>query len=123
GGRRGRAGAAVWGPGRRRPRPHPPNTGPRRFTAGQRDAAREVSIEQVQAGVDRSSVALGHCLAAPAPTPSQDAARREGAVRLADALARPPAHYPAGLPLRGFEGLSPEGTAPRLGPPAGGVRR
>src|SRR5438552_6439608 len=36
----------------------------RRFAARQRDAAREVSLDQLQAGLDRSSLALGRCLAA-----------------------------------------------------------
>src|SRR5437588_144962 len=43
----------------------------RRFAAQQRDAAREVSLEQVRAGVENSSVALGRGLAADTPTPSQ----------------------------------------------------
>src|SRR5262249_50548836 len=46
----------------------------RRFTAQQRDAAREVSLEQVQAGVEHSSVALGRTPAAAPPTPRQLAA-------------------------------------------------
>jgi RNA polymerase sigma-70 factor (ECF subfamily) len=94
----------------------------RRFATRQRDAAREVSLEQVQAGVDRSSVALGRCLAAQAPTPSQDAVRREGAVRLADALARLPADYQTVLLLRVFEELSAEETARRMGRTPGAVR-
>src|SRR5262249_21185208 len=36
----------------------------RRFAAQQRDAAREVSLDQLRAGVERSSLALGKCLAA-----------------------------------------------------------
>src|SRR6516165_10511279 len=65
----------------------------RRFGAQQRDCAREVSLDQVQAGIDRSSVALGRGLAAGTPSPSQAACQREAAVRLADALARLPDDY------------------------------
>src|SRR6516162_6656448 len=60
----------------------------RRFAAQQRDAAREVSLDQLRAGVERSSLALGKCLAADGASPSQAAQQREAAVRLADALAR-----------------------------------
>src|SRR5262249_9128787 len=42
----------------------------RRFAAQQRDAAREVSLDQLQAGVDRPSAAFGRCLAADTPRPS-----------------------------------------------------
>src|SRR5262245_7268863 len=78
----------------------------RRYTAQQRNAAREVSLEQVQTGVEQSSMALGRCLAAETPTPSQLAARREAAVRLADTIARLPPDYQTVLVLRVFEGLS-----------------
>src|SRR5437870_7846755 len=39
----------------------------RRFAARQRDASREVSLEQMRAGVEQSSVMLGHSLAARTP--------------------------------------------------------
>src|SRR5579884_1951025 len=65
----------------------------RHYGARQRDAAREVSLDQVQAGVDRSSLALERCLAADGPSPSQVAAQHESALRLADALARLPEDY------------------------------
>jgi RNA polymerase sigma-70 factor, ECF subfamily len=94
----------------------------RRFAAQQRNAAREVSLEQVQAGLDQSSAALGRCLAAETPTPSQLAARREAAVRLADTIARLPADYQTVLVLRVFEGLSAEEVARRMNRSAGAVR-
>src|SRR5438105_9353012 len=75
----------------------------RRFAAQQRDAAREVSLDQVRAGLDRSSAALGRSLAADTPPPSQLAAQREAAVRLADTLARLPQDYQTVLLLRVFE--------------------
>jgi RNA polymerase sigma-70 factor (ECF subfamily) len=83
----------------------------RRFNAQQREAAREVSLEQVQHGLERSSLALGRCLADRMPTPSQIAVQREAAVRLADALARLPEDYQTVLLLRVFEELSAEEVA------------
>src|SRR5579885_1028970 len=86
----------------------------RRFAAQQRDTAREVSLEQMQRGVEQSSVALGQCLAADTPTPSQMAARREASVRLANALASLPEDYQTVLMLRIFEQLSAEEVAQRM---------
>jgi RNA polymerase sigma-70 factor (ECF subfamily) len=94
----------------------------RRFTAQQRDAAREISLEQMQASVEHSSLALGHCLAADTPSPSQLAVQRENAVRLADALARLPIDYQTVLLLRVFEELPAEEVAQRMDRTAGAVR-
>ena len=94
----------------------------RHFAAQQRDAAREVSMEQMRAGVDQSSLALGNCLAAAGPSPSQDAAERESAVRLADALSRMPSDYQTVLLLRVFEELPAEEVAQRMERTAGAVR-
>jgi RNA polymerase sigma-70 factor (ECF subfamily) len=94
----------------------------RHFTAQQRDAAREVSLEQVRAGLDKSSAALGRCLAADTPTPSSLAAHHEASVRLADTLARLPPNYQTVLLLRVFEGLSADEVAQRMNSTAGAVR-
>jgi RNA polymerase sigma-70 factor (ECF subfamily) len=94
----------------------------RRFAARQRDAAREVSLEQVRHGVEQSSLALGRNLSADTPTPSQLASQRESAVRLADALARLPEDYQTVLLLRVFEELPAEEVAQRMGRTAGAVR-
>jgi RNA polymerase sigma-70 factor, ECF subfamily len=94
----------------------------RHFATRQRDAAREVSLEQVQQGLDRSSLNLGRCLDAGTPTPSQLVARGEAAIRLADTLARLPEDYRTVLVLRVFEGLSAEEVAERMGRSAGAVR-
>jgi RNA polymerase sigma-70 factor (ECF subfamily) len=94
----------------------------RRFATRQRDAAREVSLDQLRAGLDRSSVNLGRCLAADTPAPSQAAAQREAAVRLADVLARLPEDYQTVLALRVFEGLPAEEVARRMNRSAGAVR-
>ena len=94
----------------------------RRFAARQRDAAREVSMEQVRAGVENSSLALGRGLPAATPSPSHAAAQRESALRLAEALARLPEDYQTVLLLRVFEGLPAEEVAKRMGRTAGAVR-
>jgi len=94
----------------------------RRFAAQQRDAAREVSLEHVRAGVDQSSLALGRCLAADGPTPSSIAAQHEASVRLAEKMACLPANYQTVIVLRVFEGLSAEEVAQRMDSTAGAVR-
>jgi RNA polymerase sigma-70 factor (ECF subfamily) len=94
----------------------------RRFAAQQRDSAREVSLDQVRAGVEHSSVALARGLAADTPTPSQLAAKRESALQLADALARLPEDYQTVLLLRIFEEMPAEEVAQRMGRTAGAVR-
>jgi RNA polymerase sigma-70 factor (ECF subfamily) len=94
----------------------------RHYSARQRDAAREISIDQVRAGVEQSSLALGRGLAASTPSPSQDAVRRESAVQLADALARLPEDYRTVLLLRVFEELPAAEVAERMGRTAGAVR-
>jgi len=94
----------------------------RHYGARQRDTDREVSLDQVQAGVDHSSLALERCLAANGPSPSQLALQHEAAVRLADALARLPEDYQNVLLLRVFEELPAEEVAERMGRSAGAVR-
>jgi RNA polymerase sigma-70 factor (ECF subfamily) len=94
----------------------------RRFTAQQRDASREVSLDQVRAGVEHSSVALARGLAADVPSPSEAATQRESAVRLADALSKLPEDYRDVLMLRIFEELPAEEVAQRMNRSAGAVR-
>jgi RNA polymerase sigma-70 factor (ECF subfamily) len=94
----------------------------RRYGARQRDAAREVSLDQVRAGLEQSSLALARGLAAGGPSPSSAAAGREDAVRLADALAHLPEDYQTVLLLRVFEGLPAEDVARHMGRSAGAVR-
>jgi RNA polymerase sigma-70 factor (ECF subfamily) len=94
----------------------------RRFAAQQRDAAREVSLEQFQSGLDRSSALLGRYLPASDPPPSEVAAEREAAVRLAELLARLPPRYQQVILLRVFEGLSAEEVAQRMETTPGAVR-
>jgi RNA polymerase sigma-70 factor (ECF subfamily) len=94
----------------------------RHFAAQQRDLAREISLDQLQAGLDRSSLALGRSLAANVAQPGEIAADREAAVQLADTLSRLPADYQTVLLLRVFEGLSAEEVAQRMNRTAGAVR-
>jgi RNA polymerase sigma-70 factor, ECF subfamily len=77
---------------------------------------RDVRLEQELAGaMDASSRVLEGGLVAPASTPSHQAARREQAVLLADALGRLPADYREVIILRHLEGLSFPEVANRLG--------
>jgi RNA polymerase sigma-70 factor (ECF subfamily) len=77
---------------------------------------RDVRLERELAGeLDRSSQALGRGLAAPHSTPSQQAARREQAVLLADALGRLPDDYRDVILLRHLEGLPFAEVAGRMG--------
>jgi RNA polymerase sigma-70 factor (ECF subfamily) len=76
----------------------------RRYYGTQR---RDVRLERELADdLDRSSQALGRGLAARQSSPSQQAARREQAVLLADALGRLPAAYQEVIILSHLEGLA-----------------
>ncbi|HTU21956.1 MAG TPA: sigma-70 family RNA polymerase sigma factor [Gemmataceae bacterium] len=94
----------------------------RRYGALQRDADREVSLDQVRAGVDHSSLMLQHCLAFGGPSPSEIAQNHESAAHLASSLARLPEDYQTVLLLRVFEELPAEEVAQRMGRSAGAVR-
>jgi RNA polymerase sigma-70 factor (ECF subfamily) len=91
----------------------------RRFAGCRRDVLLE---RQVEHELDRSSRALDGALVARGSSPSQKAARRERAVRLADALERLPADYREVLVLRHLEGLSFPEAARRLGRSLDGVK-
>jgi RNA polymerase sigma-70 factor, ECF subfamily len=85
----------------------------RRFLRAKR---RDVRLEREFAeDLDRSSRVLGHVLAAPDSTPSQQAARREQDVLLAEALGRLPADYREVLILHHLEGLGHADVAGRMG--------
>lgn len=94
----------------------------RRYAARQRDAAREVSLEEMRQGLEQSSLALGRCLQAVTDSPSRIASHREDTARLAVALAGLPDDYQTVLLLRIFEGLSAEEVARRMERSAGAVR-
>jgi RNA polymerase sigma-70 factor, ECF subfamily len=85
----------------------------------QRDTDREVSIDRALA---QSSSRFGEMLAAPDSSPSHKASHREDELRLAEALARLPAHYRTVIVLRNLEGLSHAEVAERMGRGEGDVR-
>jgi RNA polymerase sigma-70 factor (ECF subfamily) len=85
----------------------------------QRDLSREVSLEQALA---QSSQRLGEVLAGSQSSPSQQAARHEGEMLLAEVLARLPEDYREVIVLRNLEGLPHEEIARRMGRSAGAVR-
>jgi RNA polymerase sigma-70 factor (ECF subfamily) len=77
---------------------------------------RDVRLErQLVVDLDQSSRALGQAVMAPQSSPSQQAARREQAVLLADALEDLPADYREVIILRHLEGLSFPEVARRMG--------
>ena len=81
-----------------------------------RTQRRNVELERgLEGALEQSSAALGHMLAADAPSPSQNAARREQAVLLADALAQLRPHAREVIVLRHLEGLSFADIAERMG--------
>lgn len=78
--------------------------------------ARDVRLEvELEADVERSSMALANVLVARQSTPSQRAAKTEMAARLADALARLRDDYREVLVLRYLEGLPFSEVAERMG--------
>jgi RNA polymerase sigma-70 factor (ECF subfamily) len=85
----------------------------RRYLGTQR---RDVRLErELAAELDQSSRVLERALVAPDSSPSQQAARREQAVLLANALGRLPEDYREVIVLRQMEGLSFPEVARRMG--------
>src|SRR5262249_17464419 len=77
---------------------------------------RDVRLErQLGVELDQSSRLLDRGLVAPSSSPSQQAARREQAGLLADALDRLPGSYPEVLTLHHLEGCSFPEVARRMG--------
>jgi RNA polymerase sigma-70 factor (ECF subfamily) len=86
--------------------------------------ARDPRLErELLAALDLSASALVAQLPAAGPSPSEDASRREQAVRLADALDRLPPDHREVLVLRHLEGLSFPAVAARMGKTVGVVER
>jgi RNA polymerase sigma-70 factor, ECF subfamily len=85
----------------------------RRYLGAQ---GRDVRLErEIEDAFDRSSVLLDRGLVAPQSSPSHQAARREQAVLLADALGQLPDDYREVIVLRHLEGLTFPEVAVRLG--------
>jgi RNA polymerase sigma-70 factor (ECF subfamily) len=91
----------------------------KRHRARARDWHRQESLEAL---LDRSCQAAHDALARDISTPSAQAARREQAVLLADALARLPADYVRVIVLRNVERLRFDEVAARMGRSCGAVR-
>src|SRR5438874_4132772 len=84
----------------------------RRYLGSQ---GRDIRLErEIEAAFDRSSVMLDRGLVAPQLSPSQQAARREQAVLLADALGELPEDYREVIVLRHLEGLTFPEVARRM---------
>jgi RNA polymerase sigma-70 factor (ECF subfamily) len=85
---------------------------------------RDVRLErQLEGELEQSSQALDRGLASPDSSPSQQAARREQSVRLAEALARLPEELRDLLILRHLEGLTFPEVARRLGRTVDSVKK
>ncbi len=87
--------------------------------AGKRDARRQQSLEDE---LGRSSAVLHRVLAAPITSPSTAAARREDAVRLADAVARLPDDQREVFILHHLEHRSFEFISSQMGRSPGAAR-
>jgi RNA polymerase sigma-70 factor, ECF subfamily len=92
------------------------------FKAKKRDLRCEISIEQVNAALDRSAVDFANVLADPGPSPSVAARQQECSVALANQLARLKADYRDVIVLRNLQGLSFEEIADRMNRKTGTVR-
>jgi RNA polymerase sigma-70 factor (ECF subfamily) len=90
--------------------------------AKMRDLRREISVEQVSATLDRSTVSFVHMIADRGPSPSGRMQQRERVVALADQLACLPASYRDVIVLRNLQGLSFEEIADRMDRKPGTVR-
>jgi RNA polymerase sigma-70 factor (ECF subfamily) len=90
--------------------------------AARRDLRREVSMDQIGASLEKSTVRLAALLADRGNTPSMVVQRREDAVVLADRLARLSSDYREVLMLRNLQQLSFEEIAQRLGRSVGATR-
>jgi len=94
----------------------------RHVKAGKRDIRREVSIDQVGAGVNLSAANLASLLASPVSSPSGNAQAQERAADLADHLAMLRADYREVIVLRNLQGLTFDEIAARMDRSAGAVR-
>jgi RNA polymerase sigma-70 factor, ECF subfamily len=90
--------------------------------ARKRDVRREVSVERLVRDLEDSSAAFEAALVSPHSSPSAQAERHETAARVADQLARLPAHYREVIVLRNLEGLPFDEVARRMGRTTGAVR-
>jgi len=90
--------------------------------AKMRDVRCEVSLEQVNAAMDRSAVDFAQNLADPGPSPSFPLRQRERAVTMANQLAKLRPQYREVIVLRNLQGLSFEEVAEHMERKPGTVR-
>ena len=90
--------------------------------ADKRDVRREVSLEQLGASLERSTLRLGAVLADNLPSPSSNVQNQENLAALADALIDLPPDYRTVIVLRHLEGLPFAEVAERMGRTAGATR-
>lgn len=94
----------------------------RHVKAGKRDIRREVSMDEIGQGVDRSAANLAALLPAPVANPSGKMQAQERAAELADHLAMLRPDYREVIVLRNLQGLSFDEIAQQMERSAGAVR-
>jgi RNA polymerase sigma-70 factor, ECF subfamily len=94
----------------------------RHVKAGKRDIRREISIDEVGQGVDRSAANLASLLPSPVANPSGKMHAQERAAELADHLALLRPDYREVIVLRNLQGLSFDQIAAQMERSAGAVR-
>ncbi len=87
-----------------------------------RDVRREVSLERMQGGVDRSAMRFASLASSKEESPSTDLQRQERESVLAEVLTELPADYRKLIRLRHLEGLSFAEVAIRMNRSSGAVR-
>jgi RNA polymerase sigma-70 factor, ECF subfamily len=90
--------------------------------AKRRDVRCEISIEQVNAALDRSGVEFAGALAGSDTSPSRALRQRERSVVVAEQLARLRPHHREVIILRNLQGLSFDDVAQRMDRNVGAVR-
>ncbi len=90
--------------------------------AGKRDIRREVSIDYVEAAVDRSAANLAAILPARTESPSSPLVREEESVELANRLSALRPQYRDVIVLRNLQGLTFDEVAEQMGRSSGAVR-
>ncbi len=90
--------------------------------AGKRDIRREISIDQVEAKVDRSSTKLASILPGKVESPSSPMHAAERAADLAEHLSMLPPDYKEVIVLRNLRGLSFDEIAEEMDRSSGAVR-
>jgi RNA polymerase sigma-70 factor (ECF subfamily) len=90
--------------------------------AEKRDVRREVSMDNLAASLEQSTLRLGAILADKVPSPSANAQTQENLTALADALIDLPSDYRTVILLRHLEGLPFATVAERMQRSAGATR-